>query len=1195
MRIREIDLVGFKSFRDPTKLKFGPGMNAIVGPNGCGKSNVSDAVRWALGEQSVKNLRARDMSDIIFGGNQASAPLNFAEVTLTFERTGDADDATGEEEGLAAQVARLPEFSVTRRLYRSGESQYLVNQAPARLRDITEIFLGSGLGPKAYAMIEQGRVMQMVNAKPEELRLFIEEAAGTTRFRSRKLAAERKLDRTTENLSRVNDVMREIERQLGALQRQAKRAEEFKRLEAELRDVEICLAGSRFGLLAEERSGCQAESEGLIGAAEAIEQRLSALVAQRDAAQVRDRETEQAIERMFAALADVASAVVRATERETATRESLASIEERLGRVREEDEVLERQETDLRASLDAAGAERARSETELSAADERLQRVDAEVLEAAPVFDAAEIATGAARSELGHAQSALAAAGERRAEIAARYRGLEEEGARIDERLAGRRLELETVEASVREVSEREQGARRDHDRLADDRKQAAEALRVREDELRRVEEAQARLRESLLHIGGRIDGLREREKSLDGYADGIDAILTRPDGPLGLLVEFLSIPAELEPAAAAVLGDVLRGAVVEGPEDGARLAEALRHAGEGRISFVPRRGARAASAPSLPPGCRSLAALLTAREGHEDVLDALFGDVVLADDLATAVSAYRANAGTGVWVTRAGDLVDARGVVTGGEAPAGVDLLERRRLLAELEAQQEKDQAELAALESRLGEVREACAGMGHDLQQLDARAHDATLELVAAEHGLEAARRERAAAEQRIAEAEEEARQSRTSLTAAEDALEEVETAAQQAGARLAAAEASLETTSQELEAARERFDRVQAEREAARQAMADIRQVVTQAVAEQARQQHAFDVLVSRRSSIREESDRMRGEQESAAASLSGLAAEVETAREQHAAREAEVERARADAREIRAELESCEGSVGKARQDRDAHRERLNQLEVRVASLDAQIDGIAESARERHDVAVSEVVVPEEFDAEVAAERATALKARIERLGAVNVTAIADAQELEERHGFLQNQRGDLEASIEDLRKTIGELSRTTRTRFKDTFDRARELFAKTFKELFRGGRADLILTQPNNLLETGVEIAVQPPGKAVRSLAMLSGGEKSLTAVSLIMSLFALRSTPFCLLDEVDAPLDEANVGRFSSLLKRMSADTQFLIITHKQRTMERSDSLYGVTMPEPGVSQIVSVEMEAAAEAAGNGEMAASA
>ncbi|MDG1401317.1 MAG: AAA family ATPase, partial [Candidatus Binatia bacterium] len=309
MRIREIDLVGFKSFREPTKLRFGPGMNAIVGPNGCGKSNVSDAIRWALGEQSVKNLRARDMEDIIFCGNDGSAPLNFAEVTLTFEQSQDSASDLLPEEGVAAQVARLPEFSVTRRLFRSGESQYLLNQSPARLRDITELFLGSGLGPKAYAMIEQGRVMQLVGAKPEEIRLFIEEAAGTTRFRSRKIASERKLDRTSENLSRVTDVMREIERQLSALQRQAKRAEEFKKLEAELREVEIFLAGSRFGVLAEEGSSCNVELAELRTLIGEVETRLGELVSQRDDVQVRDRETKEAIEQMFAALADVASAV----------------------------------------------------------------------------------------------------------------------------------------------------------------------------------------------------------------------------------------------------------------------------------------------------------------------------------------------------------------------------------------------------------------------------------------------------------------------------------------------------------------------------------------------------------------------------------------------------------------------------------------------------------------------------------------------------------------------------------------------------------------------------------------------------------------------------------------------------------------------------------------------------------------------
>jgi len=1194
LRIREIDLVGFKSFREPTKLRFGPGMNAIVGPNGCGKSNVSDAIRWALGEQSVKNLRARDMEDIIFCGNDGSAPLNFAEVTLTFEQGQDGSSDLLPEEGVAAQVARLPEFSVTRRLFRSGESQYLLNQSPARLRDITELFLGSGLGPKAYAMIEQGRVMQLVGAKPEEIRLFIEEAAGTTRFRSRKIASERKLDRTNENLSRVTDVMREIERQLSALQRQAKRAEEFKKLEAELRDVEIYLAGTRFGALDEEGTACNAELGELREQIDAVESQLATLAAQRDEVQGRDREAKEAIEQMFAALADVASAVVRVTERQAAMNDSLRSLDERLERVRDEDAELAGREDALSQAVSAATTDREAREAVLHSAEESVQASEDDVQRAAPAFQQAEADCNQHRAGLVNARSVLAEVAERRAESAARVSGIRDEATRISDRLDGRRTELAGAAERAQAAGAREVAAREDHGRLEDTRKGAAEALRLREDELRRLEESQSTVRETLLHVGGRIDGLRELERSKEGYADGIDTILARADGPLGLLVESLEIPAELEPAVAAVLGDVLRGAVVEGPEDGARLAEALRAAGEGRISFVPRRGQSARPAQQVPPGCRRMVDMLSAKAGFAEVLDALFGRVLLTEDLATAVSAFRSSPDAGIWVTRSGDLIDERGVVTGGQAPEGVSLLERRRVLTELEDQQAREEASLAVLEGRILEAREECVAKGEALRRLDAQAHDATLELVAAEHALEGARRERAAADARIAETEEELRIAQASLAESEQRAREADGQAVVAESEERAAQAAMESSGEALARLRSALDQAQSVRDVARHKLSEARQLVTEAVAEQSRQQHAREVLQSRRRTLGEDASRLGEERDRASASLETLAEELAVARERHATEESAVEKAREEGREVANLLAACEKQVGDVRADLDGRRERINQLEVRSASLEAQIDGVAEGVMERYEVAVAEVIVPEDFDAEIATERVAALKKRIDRLGAVNVTAIADAQELEERYGFLQTQRDDLEASIEDLRKTIGELSRTTRTRFKETFEQAREKFAVIFKELFRGGSADLVLTQPNNLLETGVEIAVQPPGKAVRSLGMLSGGERSLTAVSLIMALFSLRATPFCLLDEVDAPLDDANVGRFSTLLKRMSADTQFLIITHKQRTMEQSDSLYGVTMPEAGVSQIVSVEVEEAARVATDG-MAASA
>ncbi|MDG2303939.1 MAG: chromosome segregation protein SMC [Candidatus Binatia bacterium] len=1181
MRIRQIDLVGFKSFREPTKVTLLPGLNAVVGPNGCGKSNISDAIRWVMGEQSVKNLRAKDMEDVIFGGNATSDPLNMAEVTLTFDQADEASLGTeGLEDGLAAQIAKLAEFSVTRKIFRSGESQYLINGSVARLRDITELFMGSGVGPKAYAMIEQGRVGQIVQAKPEELRMFIEEAAGTTRFRARKIASERKLARTRENLSRVNDVMREIDRQLGALRRQAKRAEEYRLAQDELRTTEIGLASHRFQVLHAERDQIAEQLAEVRQSLAGLQEELTSQEAARDEAQAEDRIAKEEIEVGFSRVAQSSAVVVRARERQAATRDVVAGLDERIERTAEESRTIQGRDAELAEQVRNAEEVRVRAAGVVRRAEVALQEGEESLRVAQPEREGRRQEHADTLAQLNENRGKAAAASARRAEGGTRMEELRGDRTRLEERAGERRRDVENAGVELEEARGAQHAARELHDRLEGSRRRATAELRGREESVRSLEEQQAGLREGIVHVRGRVEGLQELEQAYAGYAEGIGTVMAMETPPRALLVEVLEIPENLEPAAAAALGEVLQGAVVGRPLDGAQIADHLRTSGDGRVSLVPIEGRIEAdgSAP-LPWGTVRLAPRIGAKPGYERLRDALFGNVILADDLATAVNAWNTHGNGYLWVTRAGDVVHPNGVVTGGQAPASADILERRRALSELGEKLATDERDLVVVETRLEAVRSECAQLGDELRRLDSDAHEATLALVASEHRRDAAEREQSASRARSTEAQQEFDVALEAIARAEVLAREAQEAEAEAVAAIAEWEERLESAVTSLAEQQRVVEECERHRDAFRRSLGESREAMTHAVSEHAQREHEHSVVMARVKTLVEDVDRLQSERASATAGLELLARELEEARVALAEREAGVEAVRTKARHVQDRLGECEQRLSVARRGYDSARDESSALETRSASLEAQVDALAVQTREHHGVEVNEAEHPAEFEEESALARIANLRDRLGRLGDVNLAAIADAKELEDRHAFLLTQRSDLESSMENLEQTIGELSRTTRKRFKETFEQANEKFREVFVELFKGGEASLELTNPSNMMETGVDLVVQPPGKRLGSLAVLSGGERALTAVSLIMALFSLRATPFCVLDEVDAPLDDANVTRYNAMLRRMSARTQFIVITHKQRTMESADALYGVTMAEAGVSQIVSVRM----------------
>ncbi|TMA81855.1 MAG: chromosome segregation protein SMC [Deltaproteobacteria bacterium] len=1190
MRIKQIELNGFKSFMARTVLELPPGVTAIVGPNGCGKSNVVDAIRWVLGEQSPKHLRGALMEDVIFNGNAEQGPLGMAEVSLLLERderdlaAATADDVPESGEGLPPELAHASEVLVTRRYFRSGESEYFINRAPCRLKDITELFLGTGVGAKAYAIVEQGRVDQLVSAKPEELRLFLEEAAGTTRFRSRKLAAERKMERTRENLVRVQDVLHELERQMTSLERQARRAEEYHRLKNELRDIDLRVmagrqrAGSaevdrlekRIAALHDEELALHEDVRVARGAtsdarsARALnEERLRAVDVELAERRVASREAQ-------ARIAGACARERELTERAAAGGRELEHLRARLTEVRDEG-------AQLAAEVERLGAEEPIAAAAMREGDARCQTLAAA---AAPLEQAAEEAKSAVLDALGEEarlRNLAQALQHRREELAGRRRKLEDE-----QRVLGARLrENEKGSASAKAAAASLEAERA---RLATERRALAEAEQTLASEESERVVMLDRTRAQHTQLTSRADSLRALQARYEGCSRGVATLLTRGGEKGELLANLFRVPAELERAVAAALGARLTQLVVPDTASAVRAIGWLSKTAGGNATVVPRDAERRA-ATIVPPG-RRLVDRIEVDPAHWALAEALLGQVLVADDLESALALWRAADHPVTVVTPKGEAVDALGAVSGGSEPALEEtLLARQRELRELEQAIAASASQVVEAEQVLARGRERAAEVAATVAGVEHRLQAIRVELVSIEKDRERLEegRGRISAELEVCALE-------VSGVTGEDG--EVTSELTELDERMASAAREVSTrraglVERQTALARRREEYAEAER------LRTDAAVRAAAAGERLRAARAECARFEER--IRELDERLVATATRVADESRGAA----SARDE--ASQAEANRAAAEKRatELGAEHEgllvalhaadtvlSDDDVKERTAQERlDAAREERGRLDVTLAEQRMALEHLAAQLAERYGLplgALTEVAVDEEGGAD-RAERAEALRERLTRLGDVNPAAVEELEELRGRREFLVGQRNDLESSLEDLRRTITKLTRTSRERFQTTFEAANEKLAEVFPKLFAGGKARLELTTPEESGEPGVEIVVQPGGKKLQSLTLLSGGEKALTAVSLILSLFLIRPTPFCLLDEVDAPLDEANIGRFNQVVREMATSSQFVLITHNRRTMEAADTLYGITMEQAGVSKVVSVRLREAA------------
>ena len=1191
MRIKRLDIVGFKSFMDRTVVSFADGVTGVVGPNGCGKSNVADSIRWVLGEQSARQLRGRSMEDVIFNGSESKPPLSMAEVLITFE-----NDRPSE---LPAQYQGFGEITVGRRLFRTGESEYLINKVPARLLDVNDLFMGSGVGRTAYSIIEQGRIGQIVSARPEDRRSIIEEAAGITKYKKRREAAERKMEATQQNLMRVADLVQELGKQLESLNRQARKAEKYKALKAQIRELELAQAASRFLEITALRRAAEEQKAASDAEGRELQARLAEVEAAIDAERVLLTGLEARVQELGQREHELASqARVSQVSVEAAAHE-LEGVGERTRAQAAEVE-------SLKAQAEALGVERASLEQQreelgaLGGADEaRLSESETQLRdlarEAAALQEQAEAARAEASAALGRAaghRSQLQQLERQRADLAARLaknRGEADDIARRSGELDGARAQYVDKLGKTRQLKLR----------LEAERGAQEETLERTRSEFIQNEAKLITLREELGDKRARLTSLTEVMRNYEGYGRGVRSLMTRAGqgeaqkdhGIFGLVADVVSAPPEYETAVEAVLGERLQYVIVESHSQGVEAIDFLKSAAEGRASLIPLARLREATAastetlrddPGFVAGCLDVVRFDPA---YEKVAQFLLGDAVIVRDLPSALAAWQAAAEKRTLVTLDGEVLDPYGVVTGGPLEGeGHGALQRRREVQELEETVRHFEADFALAQERHRTLQARVLQLEAALKSLDKDGREKDLAVLEQEKDLARIGEELDRHAHRVGQLEVE----RASL---DDALAGLGREEEEHRVQAATAEAEQSRAEERAREAAQGADRM---KQATDVLTAQLMNLKVKVAADAERKESLASAL-KRLEDARREVEERRGrlfaglsEANARAAELRGRIEGTHVDIDRLSAEHGQVKEALA---EERAALDTAAAGL----RGRDAEVRALRQRTEAVtqaaseAALTAREQALALSHLEEqiHERCQAELrwevqrfhMQRPPSDAE--RERLEELKAQAERMGGINLTAIEEYDELAKRHTFMSAQKTDLESSLADLKAAIVKINRASRERFRETFDLVNEKFQQVFPRLFNGGRAGLALTQDpdGGEVEGGVEIFAQPPGKKLQSVNLLSGGEKALTAVSLIFAIFLIKPTPFCLLDEVDAPLDEANVGRYNEIVKEMSKTSQFILITHNKRTMEMVDTLYGVTMEEPGVSKLVSVKM----------------
>ncbi|MBI5572445.1 MAG: chromosome segregation protein SMC [Desulfomonile tiedjei] len=1174
MNIKRLEILGFKSFPDKTVFEFRPGITAVVGPNGCGKSNVFEAIRWVMGEQRVRSLRSKKMEDVIFNGSETRKPVGMAEVRLVLSNS----------EGLAPpSMADYDEIMITRRLFRDGESHYEINNISCRLADVTDLFLDTGVGRNSYAIIEQGQVDFVVAAKPEERRVLIEEAAGIVRYKSRKEAALKKLELTRQNLIRISDVVSEVKRQSVSLKRQAARAERYVKLSERIRELDVSLHAYRCNEFMEQLSLLHADLSAKRRTLVDAEARVSVIQARLEADRLKALETERELKEILETRHATELELARVRNRMETDRTTLTRIDERQKHLRAEQQTLEGRIEHARSVSEELEKNQAAVQADLEAATRTLQQE----LNAADETER-ELSVGRTRvdqlkddifrtlQETAQQRNQRESIEKRKAEIKSSGDRIAADSQAIQGRLTSDRRELDLLTENIAETTSSLQESRNLRQQLSQQRNDTALRIAALRKDLSQAEK-------ELAGNLARLQSLEEMQRDYSAYDRSVQFLMKEQEpldsGDLwGPLAEVIEVAPEYQRALTGKLGDRLSHLVVSSPRDGITAANKLKEAGVGRATFIPvePRCSPEAESSGEPAGLLRLRDVVRFRDGFEQLGGFLLDGCFVAESMEQAVQLWEQNGIRVDLVTRGGEVINRYGEITGGTTEKGAEeVFEKRREIAELKAKGIGLETAIEQTRSSLEAEEGALEGLVKDIEANDRRLNELNLKEVRLRKDRErldsqisgsqrrievfAQENQRLAAEVETLSAQfETCRAAITSLEQARLALEEQKTETQADVERLGlkARERSQQTEEMKVRLAQleERSRSIERECRSARENRAQLenqRAALTRQMTDNE----------AEKTRLLEQTAHTEAREKELMATHQGQAARVETLK--------------TGAADLSSRVRTLEEQSGAGARLVRELREAVHGLEMESVRVEQILEDLVEKILERHHVDPRTAAVPEVLPDE--GEMAE-IRDKLAAMGEVNLAARAESRLIEERLTFLLEQEDDLQKAVDSLYATINAINKTTKERFRQAFDAVNEQFQEIFPFLFKGGEARLELTNAQDLLETGVEILARPPGKRIQNMDLLSGGEKALTAVALIFSIFLTKPSPFCLLDEVDAPLDDANLSRFNEMLRKLSDRTQFFVVTHNKRSMQEADSLYGVTMEDAGTSRVVSVE-----------------
>ena len=1188
MRLKKLEMYGFKSFAERTEIVFNEGITAIVGPNGSGKSNIADAVRWVLGEQNARTLRGASMQDVIFGGTQRRKPLGYCEVSLVFDN---------EDRSLAVDYA---EVMVTRRVYRSGESEYYLNRASVRLKDVVDLFRDTGIGKEGYSIIGQGRIDDILSRKGEDRRQVFEEAAGIVKFRARKEEADRKLARTQENISRVDDLLEEMRSRIGPLEEDAKNARVYLELSARLKTLDLNLFLVRSGKMEAKLREADSDLQTMQAVLAQTEGTLQEKSGERDARQAEIQDLEEKITAAHTALMEGMESLHRAETAAHEIRERRSRRAEDRQRIEEESRQAEERLAELDALAEESGGGAAlRSET--------LEKFTARLEEARQAEEEARAEENRREAELEEHKNAILDAMNRRAAALSDQTRLKTMLTTMETRLeeltvscGEMRTAGEALAAAVTEAEERLRTETESQDRLGEALRETREALDAADAGVIGAREAYDKKLAEMRDMESRRAILEEMSRDLEGYSNAVRAVVkharergdARVRGPLSQLI---SVPKQYETAMDMALGASTQHVVTEDEETARELIEFLRNNHLGRATFLPMTtvtarllNGREREALSLP-GCLGVASdLVSCAAEYRPIVENLLGRTVVAEDLSRGIPIMRKGAHAFRLVTLKGDVMHSGGSMTGGSVSSrAVNLFTRERELKELTEKLAEGQD---ALEKLLKQMRDG----QQRKDELKQRSADALEELHQQEIAV-------ARETERTQNARDEERMHAMRLSEAEAAREQLMESMMQIREQLSMATDSTEQTDK---------DREETERKTAgmQQALAEARERAEQCAEETVKLtievndlRHELETL--QRDRTRYEQDRRRMEQEqerrqrqirdmeeAEAEDLEKAAAaekDLEMGRLEQAQRE-QVSRSLEENRtEKQDKLKEILADIDGLHQAYQRDGDKAHRLELSRARTEGDLKALRDriwNTYEMTEAAAEEFRVKEGFNLTEADREAAQISTEIRALGPVNVRAVEEYAATKARYDEMQTQRKDLEQAEKDLRDLITRLLDSMKETFVEQFALLQGYFSETFERLFGGGHAELILMDPSDPLNCAIEVNAQPPGKKLQLLSLLSGGERTLTAIAILFATLKLKPTPFCILDEIEAALDDANIGYFADYLAEYSASTQFVVVTHRKGTMERANGLYGVAMEEQGVSRMVSVSLKDYAE-----------